>query len=67
MLLSFSSFFSCLFIWQELALTEQMRQQLLPYNVFDTDEGMAHRRRVLGKMNDLVRSWIRQVSLEKVR
>lgn len=37
------------------------------HNMFDTDDGQAHRLFVLGKLNELMKKWVVQVSLEKVR
>lgn len=37
------------------------------HNMFDTDDGLTHRLFVLGKLNELMKKWIVQVSLEKVK
>lgn len=37
------------------------------HNMFDTDEGQQHRLLILGKLNELMKKWVVQVSVEKVR
>lgn len=51
---------------QELELTRQLTDGLQPFNVFDTEEGMAHRLVVLGKLNDMVQKWVYDISIAKV-
>lgn len=43
-------------------LVEYMRE----HNMFDTEEGQIHRQLILGKLNELMKKWIVQVSMEKV-
>lgn len=44
-------------------LVEYMKQ----HNMFDTEEGLRQRLLILGKLNELMKKWIVQVSKEKVR
>ena len=39
---------------------------LKEHNMFDTQEGRDQRLLILGKLNQLMKKWIIQVSLEKV-
>ncbi|XP_078591814.1 poly(A) polymerase beta-like [Branchiostoma floridae x Branchiostoma japonicum] len=49
----------------DIDLNVKLVNTLKPYNVFDTEEGLTHRMVVLGKLNKLVKEWIKQVSLAK--
>ena len=37
------------------------------HNMFDTEEGQGHRLLVLGKLYELTKKWIFDISIEKVR
>jgi poly(A) polymerase Pap1 len=37
------------------------------HNMFDSEEGQQHRLLILGKLNELMKKWVVQVSKEKVR
>lgn len=37
------------------------------HNMFDSEQGQTHRLLILGKLNELMKRWIVQVSIEKVR
>jgi poly(A) polymerase Pap1 len=50
-----------------MKLTQSLVECLQKYGVFDTKEGKEHRLLVLGKLNALVKKWIYEVSIEKVR
>ncbi|XP_064078258.1 poly(A) polymerase type 3-like isoform X3 [Macrobrachium nipponense] len=47
----------------DLLQTRKLEEYLREAQMFETDEEMNHRFEVLGKLNDLVRSWIRDVSV----
>ncbi len=48
-------------------MTEKLSEVMRGHNVFDTEEGQAHRLYVLGKLNELMQRWIIRVSVDKVR
>ncbi|KAL5463445.1 hypothetical protein EMCRGX_G032340 [Ephydatia muelleri] len=50
---------------QDVKLTKELVECLERYDMFDTKEGHEHRLLVLGKLNELVRRWIYQISIEK--
>ncbi|KAH9514227.1 hypothetical protein Btru_028430 [Bulinus truncatus] len=50
---------------QDLELTEKLVDALKPHNVFESEAELAHRLEVLAKVNDLMRSWIKDVSRQK--
>jgi poly(A) polymerase len=45
--------------------TKNLEDTLISYDYFESSEELAHRLQVLGKLNTLVRQWIRTVSLAK--
>ncbi|XP_067007897.2 poly(A) polymerase type 3 isoform X2 [Anabrus simplex] len=45
--------------------TEELRQTLIPYNVFETDEELNHRMEILSKLNALVKEWICEASVKR--
>ena len=45
----------------EEQLTESLKQAMEPYKVFDTPEGMAHRMKVLTKLNKMVDTFVKDV------
>ncbi|XP_003386526.1 PREDICTED: poly(A) polymerase type 3-like [Amphimedon queenslandica] len=50
---------------QDIKLTNLLEACLQKYGVFDTPEGQKHRLLVLGKLNELVKKWIIDISKEK--
>ena len=50
---------------EDIKLTESLTATLQKYGVFDTEEGQAHRLLVLGKLNELMKKWMIDVSIEK--
>lgn len=51
---------------QDIEWTEKLVEYMKEHNMFDTDEGLDHRVVILGKLNQLMKKWIVQVSKEKV-
>ncbi len=51
---------------QDLRLTVQLTDCLQTHGMFDTKDGQEHRILVLGKLNELMKRWILQASMEKV-
>lgn len=49
----------------DLKRTAALRECLEEHGVFDTKEGRDHRLLVLGRLNELMKKWIIQVSIEK--
>ena len=45
--------------------SENLEETLRSYDYFESDAELAHRMDILAKLNDLVRIWIREVSLAK--
>jgi poly(A) polymerase len=45
--------------------TAELKQSLEPYGVFESEIEMHHRMEVLGKLNSLVRKWIRDLSMQR--
>ena len=64
-ILEFYLFISSFFL-KDLDLTEKLVGCMKEHNMFDTEEGQSHRLLILGKLNELMKKWIIQVSLEKV-
>lgn len=52
---------------QDLRLTDQLEICLRQNGLFEDDVGLSRRMEVLRKINGLVNSWIKSVSLQKVR
>jgi poly(A) polymerase len=50
---------------QDIELTEQLEKVLHQNNVFDTPEGIEHRKAVLLRLSDLSKQWVIDVSLTK--
>jgi poly(A) polymerase Pap1 len=48
-------------------LTEKLKVELEPFDVYEPAEAKAKRTRVLHDMQDMVRDWIKQVLLDQVR
>lgn len=47
-------------------MTEALEECLKEHDMFDSREGEAHRLLVLGRLNELMKRWVTQVSIEKV-
>lgn len=45
--------------------TEELKDTLKPYNVFETDEELNHRMEILSKLNSLVKEWICDASVKR--
>jgi len=50
---------------KDLLLTRDLEEALRPHDVFESDEELNHRMDVLSRLNDLVKQWIRDESIEK--
>ncbi|XP_020912845.1 poly(A) polymerase type 3 [Exaiptasia diaphana] len=50
---------------RDLELTKKLEESLQPYGVFESEEELQHRMTVLGKLNEIVKQWIVDVSLQK--
>ncbi|CAL1531243.1 unnamed protein product [Lymnaea stagnalis] len=50
---------------QDIELTEKLVEALKPHNVFESEAELNHRLEVLAKVNELMRSWIKEVSRQK--
>ena len=46
---------------EEMNMTIELQKHLKPFQVFDTDEGLQNRIRVLTKLNDLVKTFVEKV------
>ena len=49
----------------DIELTKQLVETLLPHDIFETHEELAHRMEVLDRLNKLVKDWIREQSILK--
>jgi poly(A) polymerase len=49
----------------DLRNTLALEENLKPFGVFDDAESMQHRKMVLGRLNDIVRGWVKQVCIAK--
>ena len=52
-------------ILKDILLTDKLIECLESFDMFDTSEGQSHRLLVLGRLNELMKRWIVQVSIEK--
>lgn len=50
---------------KDLELTQSLEEALRPYDVFESEEELTHRLSVLSQLNDLVKTWVKDVSVEK--
>lgn len=50
---------------EDIQKTKELESVLYSYNLFETHEELAHRMEVLSKMNELVKQWIKAVSIKK--
>jgi poly(A) polymerase len=51
---------------QDYELTAQLEKVLRDFNLYEGPEEAQKREEVLGKLNVIVKEWVRQVSLKKV-
>lgn len=49
----------------DLARTNELREALKPYNVFESEEELNHRMEILSKLNALVKQWIKETSVAR--
>ncbi len=50
---------------EDLQRTEELIEAMKPHGVFESEEEMNHRMQVLATMNELVKQWIKDLSVEK--
>jgi len=50
---------------KDLELADQLQEALMPHGVFESEEELNHRMDVLSRLNDLVKQWIKDTSVEK--
>lgn len=50
---------------EDLRLSEQLVEALKPHGVFENDEELNHRLKVLSKLDGIVKSWIKQTAVTK--
>ena len=46
---------------EDLQNTKELEELIRRFGAFDDEAGMAHRQLVLGKLNEIVREWIKEV------
>ncbi|XP_017875822.1 poly(A) polymerase type 3 isoform X2 [Ceratina calcarata] len=49
----------------DLTRTNELKEALKPYNVFESEEELNHRMEILSKLNTLVKQWIRDTSIAR--
>ncbi|XP_076279083.1 poly(A) polymerase hiiragi isoform X2 [Lasioglossum baleicum] len=49
----------------DLSRTNELKEALKPYNVFESEEELNHRMEILSKLNALVKQWIRDTSIAR--
>ncbi|XP_034172431.1 poly(A) polymerase hiiragi isoform X3 [Osmia lignaria lignaria] len=49
----------------DLTRTNELKEALKPYNVFESEEELNHRMEILSKLNALVKQWIRDTSIAR--
>ncbi|XP_031570130.1 poly(A) polymerase type 3-like [Actinia tenebrosa] len=49
----------------DIELSKKLEETLKPYGVFESEDELQHRMVVLGKLNEIVKQWIVDVSLQK--
>ncbi|XP_059482396.1 poly(A) polymerase type 3 [Neocloeon triangulifer] len=49
----------------DLQRTKELEEALKPYDVFETEAELDHRMQILSKLNNLVKEWIKHVSIQK--
>ncbi|KFM56834.1 Poly(A) polymerase gamma, partial [Stegodyphus mimosarum] len=50
---------------EDIQKTKELEEVLRQYGLFESDEELAHRMEVLSKINELVKQWIREISIKK--
>lgn len=50
---------------KDLEMTVTLEEALKPYDVFESEEELNHRLSVLSQLNDLVKQWVKDVSVDK--
>ncbi|KAK0170126.1 hypothetical protein PV328_010726 [Microctonus aethiopoides] len=49
----------------DIIRTNELRESLKPYNVFESEEELNHRMEILSKLNALVKQWIKDTSIAR--
>ncbi|KAG5326894.1 PAPOA polymerase, partial [Acromyrmex heyeri] len=49
----------------DISRTNELKEALKPYNVFESEEELNHRMEILSKLNALVKQWIRDTSIAR--
>lgn len=49
----------------DIERTKALEKAMEPHGVFETEEELGHRMEVLGRLNELVKQWIKDLSIEK--
>ncbi|KAJ8678749.1 hypothetical protein QAD02_014536 [Eretmocerus hayati] len=49
----------------DISRTNELREALKPYNVFESEEELNHRMEILSKLNALVKEWIKDTSIAR--
>ncbi|XP_020298415.1 poly(A) polymerase type 3 isoform X2 [Pseudomyrmex gracilis] len=49
----------------DITRTNELKEALKPYNVFESEEELNHRMEILSKLNALVKQWIRNTSIAR--
>lgn len=50
---------------EDLLKTIELEKALKPFDVFESEQELNHRMLILGKLNSIVKQWIKDVSIEK--
>ncbi|XP_055854551.1 poly(A) polymerase type 3 [Episyrphus balteatus] len=50
---------------EDIIKTDELRQTLEPYKVFESQDELNHRMEILAKLNTLVKQWVKDVSIAK--
>jgi poly(A) polymerase len=50
---------------QDLRLTKELEESLKPHGVFESVEEMTHRMEILSKLDNLVKQWVKDMSMKK--
>lgn len=49
----------------DITKTKELEEALKPYDVFESEQELNHRMVILGKLFDLVKKWIKDVSIQR--
>ncbi|XP_051170295.1 poly(A) polymerase type 3 isoform X2 [Leptopilina boulardi] len=49
----------------DITRTNELKEALKPYNVFESEEELNHRMEILSKLNALVKQWIKDISIAR--